>query len=150
MVKWKEEKIIEAPIEQVWDLFKDRNIKKIMPKIEEHLLLEKEDDSLGAKHSQSYYEGDNLETYLVETIAFEEGPLRKHKAVKFMMSGLFEVEYRYTLEKLDENRTKFRYEGSNKGLNMTGKTLLLAGSKKKRQETVRRFMERVNSQATKA
>lgn len=149
MVKWKEEIIIEAPIDKVWSLFMDRNVKKIMPKVEEHLLLEKEDDTLGAKHSQSYYEGSQLETYLVETTAFEDTPERKHKTVKFVMSQMFDVEYRYTLEKVDENYTKFIYEGSNKGVNMTAKALLLAGSKQKRQETVKKFMERVESEALK-
>lgn len=150
MVKWKEEIIIDAPIEQVWQLFMDRNIKRIMPKVEEHLLLEKEDNTLGAKHSQSYYAGSQLESYLVETTAFEDTPERKHKAVKFLMSGMFEVEYRYTLEKMGENQTKFHYEGSNKGANMTAKAMLLAGSKRKREETVRAFMERVKIEATKA
>lgn len=148
MVKWKEEIIIDAPIEQVWQLFMDRNIKRIMPKVEEHLLLEKEDDTLGAKHSQSYYAGSQLESYLVETTAFEDTPEHKHKSVKFLMSGMFEVEYRYTLEKMGENQTKFHYEGSNKGANMTAKAMLLAGSKRKREETVRAFMQRVKIEAT--
>ncbi|CEG22851.1 hypothetical protein BN1080_01786 [Planococcus massiliensis] len=150
MAKWKKEILIDAPIEQVWQLFMDRNVKRIMPKVEEHLLLEKEDDTLGAKHSQSYYAGSQLESYLVETIAFDDTPERKHKAVKFEMSGMFEVEYRYTLEKVNDNQTKFIYEGSNKGTNMTGKAMLLAGSKRKREETVQAFMDRVQQESMKA
>lgn len=36
MIQWKEERIIESNIENVWSLFFDKNIKKIMDKVEEH------------------------------------------------------------------------------------------------------------------
>lgn len=39
MIQWKEEIIIESNIEKVWSLFFDKNIKKIMDKVEEHTLI---------------------------------------------------------------------------------------------------------------
>lgn len=41
MIQWKEEIVINKSIEHVWSLFLDKNIKKIMPKVEEHTLIEK-------------------------------------------------------------------------------------------------------------
>lgn len=149
MVKWKEERVIPANIETVWNLFSDRNIKRLMPKVEEHLLLENDDDKVGAKHAQSYYEGKQLQSYIVETLGYEDFPDRKHRHTRFVLSQLFQVEYRYTLEKLSETETRFIYAGSQKGLTLTGKAMLLSGSKAKRQETVRTFMDRVESEALK-
>lgn len=149
MVKWKKEMVIDANIEKVWSLFQDRNIKRIMPKVEEHLLLEGEDDTKGAIHSQSYYEGTQMESYLVETLAYEDEPERKYRATTFVMGQMFKVNYAFTLEKIAENETKFIYEGSNKGVNLTGKAMLLAGSKQKREATFQNFMERVNTEAIK-
>ena len=149
MVKWKEERIIPANIEAVWSLFLDENAKRLMPKIEEHILLENNDNEAGAKHAQSYYEGSQLQSYIVETLAFEDLPERKHRHTSFTLSQLFQVDYRYTLEKKSETETRFIYEGSQKGLTMTGKAMLLSGSKAKRQETVQAFMDRVEAEAAK-
>ncbi|RNF41144.1 SRPBCC family protein [Planococcus salinus] len=143
MVKWNKEAIIEANIEKVWELFQDRNIKQIMPKIEEHQLLENNDDEAGAKHAQTYYEGSQLQTYIVETLAYDDTPDRKHRQIRFIMGQSFEVMYSFTLLKAGENRTKFIYQGHNKGVNLVGKAMLLAGNKKKAEETVTKFMERV-------
>lgn len=149
MVKWKEEKVIPMNIEKVWSLFKDKNAKKLMPKIEDHILLENNDDETGAKHAQSYFEGKQLQNYVVETIAYEDTADRKHRHTSFVLSGLFKVDYRYTLEKLPDNETRFVYEGSQKGLTITGKAMLMSGSKAKRSETVQAFMDRVEAEALK-
>ena len=149
MVKWKEEKVIPVNIEKVWSLFSDKNVKKLMPKVEDHILLENNDDETGSKHAQSYYEGKQLQNYMVETLAYEDTPEKKHRHTSFVLSQLFKVDYRYTLEKLSETETRFVYEGSQKGLTLTGKAMLLSGSKSKRNETVQAFMERVKSEALK-
>lgn len=149
MVKWKEERVIPENIETVWRLFSDKNVKRLLPKVEEHILLENNDDEAGAKHGQSYYEGTQLQYYVVETMTYEDLPERKHRHIRFVMSQLFQVDYRYTLLKMSETETRFVYEGSQKGLTMTGKAMLLSGSKTKRQETVRAFMDRVESEAGK-
>lgn len=77
MVKWREETAINAEIETVWALFLDRNMKKIFPKLEDHVLVEGKDDEAGAKHAQSFLQGSQLMTYVVETLAFEDTPERK-------------------------------------------------------------------------
>lgn len=149
MVKWKEEIVIDVDIEKVWLLFQDHAINKIMPKIHSHELMEGHDDETGAKHSQSYYEGSQLMSYLVETKQYTETENRKERIVEFVMGQSILVNYSFTLEKLEPGRTRFIYSGFNKGLTATSKMMLLAGSKKSRQATARTFMERVCAEAQK-
>lgn len=149
MVKWKEEMMIKQPIEKVWQLFLDENAKILYPKLEDHVLVENENNETGAKHAQSYMEGKQLQTYIVETKRFEDTPNRKVRHTRFEMNGLFEVIYVFTLDKKGENLTLFTYEGTQKGLTVTGKAMLMAGSKKRRNETVIDFMQRVETKAEK-
>ncbi|MGX7595804.1 SRPBCC family protein [Planococcus plakortidis] len=147
MVKWKEEMLIEAPIEQVWSLFQDEQIQRIMPKIESHELLEGKNDATGAKHAQVYTEGKQQQRYIVETLSYVDEPGRKYRETAFVMGQMFKVRYAFTLEKKSVQRTRFVYEGQNKGMNVTGKMMLLAGSKKAARNTVLNFMNRVKDQA---
>lgn len=147
LVKWREEMVIDADIEKVWSLVQDRNIKKIFPKIEDHVLVEGNDDEAGAKHAQSYYQGKQLMTYVVETLVYEESPERKQRTTSFLMNGAISVVYSYTLEKMEDGKTRFIYSGSNKGVTASAKMMLLAGSKKARQTTIGSFMERVRAEA---
>ncbi|WP_142830046.1 SRPBCC family protein [Planococcus soli] len=149
MVKWKEEMTIDASIDNVWSLFQDENIQKLMPKVEEHILLENSPDQLGAKHAQSYHEGNQLQTYIVETVGYEDLPEKKLKQTQFDMGQSFQVFYSFTLLKEGENQTRLIYEGTNKGKGLMGKAMLLSGSKKTRQQTVTAFMERVRDEALK-
>ncbi len=141
--------MIKQPIEKVWQLFLDENAKILYPKLEDHVLVENENNETGAKHAQSYMEGKQLQTYIVETKRFEDTPNRKVRHTRFEMNGLFEVIYVFTLDKKGENLTLFTYEGTQKGLTVTGKAMLLAGSKKRRNETVIDFMQRVETKAEK-
>jgi hypothetical protein len=147
LIKWKEELEIHANIERVWRLFQDENIQKIMPKIEDHQVVEKKNNTLGAKHAQSYTEGNQMITYIVETVNYVDEPDRKLKHTRFQMSGTIEVEYIIRLEKMTNLKTKLIYEGSNKGMTVTAKLMLMAGSKSKRDETVKGFMDRVKREA---
>ncbi|RAZ76784.1 SRPBCC family protein [Planococcus halotolerans] len=149
MVKWKEEMMIKQPIEKVWQLFLDENAKILYPKLEDHVLVENENNETGAKHAQSYMEGKQLQTYIVETKLFEDTPNKKVRHTQFEMNGLFEIDYIFTLDKKGEDLTLFTYEGTQKGLTVTGKAMLMAGSKKRRNETVRDFMQRVETKAEK-
>ncbi|TAA71107.1 SRPBCC family protein [Planomicrobium okeanokoites] len=149
MVKWKEEMMIKQPIEKVWQLFLDENAKILYPKLEDHVLVENENNETGAKHAQSYMEGKQLQTYIVETKLFEDTPNKKVRHTRFEMNGLFEVNYVFTLDKKGEDLTLFTYEGTQKGLTVTGKAMLIAGSKKRRNETVIDFMQRVETKAEK-
>lgn len=149
LVKWKEEIIIKQPIEQVWRLFSDENAKILYPKLEDHVLIENENDETGAKHAQSYMEGDQLQTYIVETIRFEDKPTRKIRHTRFSMNGMFQIDYIFTLDKKPDGQTLFTYEGTQKGMTLTGKAMMMAGSRKRRQETVRDFVQRVEMTAKK-
>lgn len=138
---------IHTNIERVWRLFQDENIQKIMPKIEDHQVVEKRNNTKGAKHAQSYTEGNQLVTYIVETVDYVDEADRKLKHTHFQMSGTIEVEYIIRLEKVSNSTTKLIYEGSNKGMTLTAKLMLMAGSKTKRDETVKGFMDRVKREA---
>jgi hypothetical protein len=149
MIQWKEETIIEANIEQVWELFLDKNIKKIMPKVEEHTLIEKMEVEVGAKHQQKYREGKRVETYIVDTLAYVNKPEKKVKQISFVLGKAFEINLTFTLEKLEDRNTKFIYEGQNKGVNFVGRAMLKLGSEKSNNQVVQEFMERVKQEAMK-
>ena len=147
MVKWKEQMVIEAPINRVWELFQDEQIQRIMPKVESHDLLEGENNATGAKHAQVYTEGKQQQRYIVETLAYADEPDRKYKLLFLMMLSSSFVLIELSLEQETDQRTRFIYEGENKGMNITGKMMLLAGSKKAARKTVLNFMGRVKEQA---
>lgn len=147
MVKWKEQMVINAPIEKVWKLFQDEQIQRIMPKVESHDLLEGENNATGAKHAQVYTEGKQQQRYIVETLSYIDEPDRKYRETTFEMGDMFKVRYGFSLEKESSQSTRFIYEGQNKGISVTGKMMLLAGSKKAARNTVLNFMNRVKEQA---
>lgn len=147
MIQWKEETIIEANIEQVWELFLDKNIKKIMPKVEENTLIEKAEGEVGAKHQQKYREGKRVETYIVDTLAYENKPEKKLKQISFILGKAFDINLKFILEKLDDGNTKFIYEGQNKGVNFVGRAMLKLGSEKSNNKVVQEFMEKVKQEA---
>jgi hypothetical protein len=149
VIQWNEETIIEANIEKVWSLFFDENIKKIMPKVEEHTIIEKTEVEVGAKHQQKYREGKRVETYIVETLAFEDSPDKKHKQISFVLGKAFNISLTFTLIKIDENHTKFIYEGQNEGVNFVGRAMLKLGSEKSNNLVVKEFMDKVEQEALK-
>lgn len=148
-MKWKEETIIKQPIDKVWQLFSDENAKLLYPKLEDHVLLENENDETGAKHAQSYMEGKQLQTYIVETVRYEDSPNRKIRHTRFVMNSMFQIDYIFTLDKKTDGHTLLTYEGEQKGVTVTGKAMLIAGSKKRREETIRDFLQRVEANAEK-
>ncbi|MFE8697401.1 SRPBCC family protein [Cytobacillus sp. FJAT-53684] len=147
MIQWKEEVIIKTNIEKIWHLFFDKNIKKIMPKVEEHILIEKTEEQVGAKHQQTYREGKRLETYIVETLAYEDHVNKKQKQIRFVLGKAFEISLTFILVKIDETHTKFIYEGQNKGVNFVGRAMLKLGSEKSNNKVVKEFMEKVEEEA---
>jgi hypothetical protein len=149
MIQWKEGTIIEANIEKVWSLFFDKNIKKIMPKVEEHTIIEKTEVEAGAKHQQKYREGKRVETYIVETLAFEDTLDKKHKQISFVLGKAFKISLGFTLLKIDDQHTKFIYEGNNEGVNFVGRAMLKLGSEKSNNIVVKEFMEKVEQEALK-
>ncbi|CDQ17806.1 Polyketide cyclase / dehydrase and lipid transport [Halobacillus karajensis] len=148
MIQWENERIIHASIEEVWELFRDYNIKRIMPKVEEHELIEKSETTVGAKHRQTYREGKRLETYTVETLDYEDSPERKYKEIAFVIGRAFEVTASFKLVKIDDNRTRFVYAGQNKGVNFIGKAMMKLANKKGNERVVEEFLDRVENEAT--
>lgn len=149
MIEWNEQRVIDADIETIWSLFKDDKIQRIMPKLERHVLIEKKEDEVGAKHEQTYREGKRLETYIVETLAYEDAPDRKLKRLHFVLANIFEVNLTFTLLKMNEEQTRFIYKGSNKGVNVVGKAMLKMGGPTNT-ATVSAFMDLVEKEALKA
>ncbi len=149
MIQWKEEKVIPANIETVWSLFSDKNIKRIMPKVEEHILIEKSETEAGAKHRQTYREGKRLETYIVDTLIYEDREEEKKKQIQFVLGKAFEVILTFTLIKVDESHTRLLYEGENKGVNFVGRAMLKLAGKKSNLDVVMEFLERVQAEAMK-
>lgn len=149
MIQWKEEKMIPANIETVWSLFSDKNIKRIMPKVEEHILIEKSETEAGAKHRQTYREGKRLETYIVDTLIYEDRKEEKKKQIQFVLGKAFEVTLTFTLIKVDESHTRLIYKGENKGVNFVGRSMLKLAGKKSNHDVVMEFLERVQAEAMK-
>ncbi|WP_223703130.1 SRPBCC family protein [Sutcliffiella deserti] len=149
MIQWKDERVIEANIEKVWELFLDKNITKTMPKVEEHTLIEKTEGEVGAKHQQKYREGKRVETYIVETLAYENHYDKKRKQIGFVLGKAFEMNLTFTLERIDDSHTKFIYEGYNKGVNFVGRAMLKLGSEKSNNKVVKEYMDRVEEEALK-
>ncbi|MGS2777586.1 SRPBCC family protein [Robertmurraya sp. GLU-23] len=149
MIQWKEEKVIPTNIEKVWNLFSDKNIKRIMPKVEEHILIEKSETEAGAKHRQTYREGKRLETYIVDTLIYENREEEKKKQIQFVLGKAFEVTLTFTLIKVDDSHTRLIYEGENKGVNFVGRAMLKLAGKKSNHDVVIEFLERVQTEAMK-
>lgn len=149
MIQWSEDSIIETNIEKVWSLFLDKNIQKIMPKVEEHILIENNENEIGAKHQQSYREGKRVETYIVNTLDYVDTETSKKKQISFVLANAFETNLTFKLEKIDENHTKLTYEGSNKGVNFVGRAMLKLGNKKGAMKVVEEFLQRVKQEAMK-
>ncbi|EUJ23633.1 hypothetical protein PGRAN_08243 [Listeria grandensis FSL F6-0971] len=149
MQTWNEEMVIEANIEVIWNLFQLENMPRIMPQIIENEVIEKKEGVVGSKYRQKYQEGKRVETYIVEDLAHEDTPNRKHNTSGFVLAKAFKIETSFTLEKIDENSTRFFYSGSNQGVNFLGKALMKLGSSKNNDKVVVDFMKRVETEALK-
>ncbi|WP_339292025.1 SRPBCC family protein [Paenibacillus sp. FSL W8-0187] len=149
MIQWKEDITIAAHIDKVWELFSDQHIRRIMPKVEEHTLIEKNETEAGAKHRQTYREGKRAETYIVETLVYEDLQDKKRKKIRFVLGNAFEVTLSFTLHKLDPAHTQFIYEGQNLGVNFVGRAMLKLGSQKSNNQSVQDFLQRVEQEAMK-
>ncbi|WP_233569534.1 SRPBCC family protein [Planomicrobium sp. Y74] len=141
------ERIIHLNIEKVWSLFSDVNIQKIMPQVEKHELIEKTEQEVGAKHLQTYKEGKRTETYIVETLVYEDEPDKKYKQIFFVLGKAFEVDLCFSLLRLGENETKFTYSGCNQGLNFIDRAMMEMANNKSNLKTVEAFLDRVEQEA---
>ncbi|EUJ42488.1 SRPBCC family protein [Listeria riparia] len=149
MITWNEEMVIEANIEVIWNLFQLENIQRIMPQIIENEVIEMKEGIVGSRYRQKYQEGKRVETYIVEDLAHEDAPERKHNTSGFVLAKAFKIETSFTLEKIDERSTRFIYSGFNQGINFLGKALMKLGGSKNNDKVVADFMKRVETEALK-
>lgn len=149
MIQWKEETIISANIEKVWNLFLEENMSRIMPKVIENKPVHLTEEVTGSKYQQKYQEGKRVETYIVETLGYEKSDNKKYKRIGFVLAKAFEIDLSFTLEKVDESHTKFIYEGHNKGRNFVGRAMLKLGGEKNNKKVVGDFLELVKKEAEK-
>ncbi|HLG27956.1 MAG TPA: SRPBCC family protein [Paenisporosarcina sp.] len=146
-MKWAEERLIDAPIDVVWNLFEEEQAKRIMPKVVENLWLEKKPEVKGSTYQQTYQEGKRNETYVVEIVEYENADHRKHKRIQFQLARAFEMNLTFTMEKVSEQQTKFIYAGSNQGINFVGRAMLKLGSKVNGNQVIYDFLDRVEQEA---
>jgi hypothetical protein len=147
MITWNEEKVIPVNIERIWVLFSDENLQRIMPNVVEHTPIEKKEGIVGSKYRQSYKEGRRVETYIVETLEYENIDSKKHIRIGFTLGKAFEIETAFTLLKIDESNTRFIYTGHNKGINFLGKVMLKIAGDKNNNKVVQDFMDKVETEA---
>ncbi|OZM58088.1 hypothetical protein CIB95_00470 [Lottiidibacillus patelloidae] len=145
MKKWTSEIEINAPIEKVWDLFDGslENMQKIMPQVIENTPVKETEEKVGSVTRQKYKEGKRVEEYDVETLLYKNEPNEKELKVGFTLAKMFEITAHYKLEKIDENRTFFKYTVTNKALKWFVKFFLLFATEK----VVTQFMKRVKKVA---
>lgn len=146
-MKWKEERLIDAPINVLWTLFEEEQAIRIMPKVVENRWIDKKPGMDKSTYEQTYQEGKRKETYMVEIVEFEDTENRKHKRIQFQLAHAFEMNLAFSLEKVNDQQTKFIYAGSNKGINFVGRAMLKLGSGKKSDQVIHEFMDRVEQEA---
>lgn len=149
MIEWKEEIVIPANIETVWKLFGDDQVKRIMPNVVERKPLDVKEGVAGSTYTETYQEGKRKETYTGTILEFEDSPAKKHKKTEFVLAKAFKIENTFTLEKVDEQTTRFIYGGKNEGINFLGRALLKLGGTKSNQKVVTDFLNLVKEEALK-
>lgn len=143
MIQWNEQRIIAAPIDQVWALFSDDQLQRIMPQLEKHQLIEGLPNRVGSKYAQQTRMASRLVSYVMEITAYTDLPEQKRKDIHFVAAGLFKITLSFALSRLDAKQTLFVYSGSNKGANLLGKTLLKLDLQDSSKQQVEELMERV-------
>lgn len=149
-MKWKKEIDIEAPIETVWNLFDEAHPQRVMPKVDTNEWIVKNEPLTGSSYTQTYREGKRTESYLVTIEEFIDEPDHKKKTIQFILANLFETKLTFEMKQLTERKTRFRYIGSNEGINFTGKMMLKLGKKQENGgPVVEEFIQRVKREAEK-
>lgn len=146
-ITWSETIDIQAPIEQVWDLFSLENQPKIMPGVIATKPLEIKEGGIGSTYLQTYREGKKTMEYVVEDLDHHESPDMKYNQSGFTLAKMFSIKVAYLLEKLDDVSTRFTYSGSNEGINWLGKLMLKVMPKSQNQKVVLGFVDRVKNMA---
>lgn len=146
MKEWSKDIEINAPIEQVWKLFNGslEDMQKIMPNVIENTLIKETENVVGTVYRQKYREGKRVQEYDVETLEYQNKEDFKRMKVGFNLANMFEITATYEMNRLDENKTYFRYTTTNNPQKWFLRLLVkLANSDK----VVVQFVERVKQVA---
>ena len=145
MKQWTKEIEIDAPIEQVWQLFDGslENMQKIMPQVVENKPITITDEMVGSMYLQKYKEGKRVMEYEVETLEYSDSSDEKKMKVGFTLANMFDITARYELVKLNDHKTSFTYTTTNRPLKWFVKLFLLFGNDK----VVVEFVQRVKKVA---
>ncbi|CAH0344934.1 SRPBCC family protein [Bacillus sp. CECT 9360] len=150
MKQWTKYIEIQAPIEQVWELFNnDAQMQKIMPQVVENKPVKITEEVVGSIYRQKYKEGKRIEEYDVQTLEYEDFPDHKKLKVGFTLANMFEITAFYELNKINENTTFFRYTATNRALKWFVKLFLLFANDKMVVEFVKKVKSVAESESNK-
>ncbi|GEL07751.1 SRPBCC family protein [Salisediminibacterium halotolerans] len=133
MVKtWKQDVVIQAPIEQVSHYFEGglAERQKIMPNVTKHEPVAVTEKTVGSVYRQAYQKGNRTEEYDVHITEYYNSCENKRLEEKYILGGIFEITTRYELEKLDESKVQMTYTMTNKPLKWYVKPFLFFASHK--------------------
>jgi len=141
MKKWTKEIEINAPIEQVWELFNGslENMQKIMPQVIMNTPIKLTENQIGSIYRQQYKERNRIQEYDVETLDYIDSPAHKCLQVGFSLAKMFEITAFYELFKVSDHTTKFKYIVTNQALGVLGQLFLAFSTDK----IVIKFVEKV-------
>jgi hypothetical protein len=143
MKQWTKEIEIDAPIEQIWDLFDGslEKMQKMMPQVISHTPIKVTEEGVGSIYRQQYKEGKRIEEYDVETLEYLDTSDKKKLKIGFNLANWFEITADYEITKINEHKTLFKYTATNEPLKAIFKLFLFFANDK----VVVKFVERVKS-----
>ncbi len=147
MIQWKEEIGIDAGIEAVWTLFRIENMHRIMPNIAANEWKDRKEGVVGSTFLQTYREGKRTETYEVSILDYKDEPEEKRMRLAFVLAKAFEVDFTFTLQRVEERRTRLIYEGSNRGVNFVGRAMMKLGGESNNRKVVTDFLQKAEREA---
>lgn len=133
MVKtWKQDTVIQAPLEQVWHYFDGglNERQKIMPYVTKHEPVTVTDDVVGSVYRQAYQKGNRAEEYDVHVTDYETSEDKKRLQEEYVLGGIFEITTLYEFEKQDEFTVHMTYTMSTRPLKWYVKPFLFFASHK--------------------
>ncbi|MFD1038263.1 SRPBCC family protein [Virgibacillus byunsanensis] len=141
MKQWSKDTEINAPINNVWELFNGslEDMQKIMPNVVENTPITETVEGVGSVFRQKYQEGKRVQEYDVETLIYTDQPDYKELKIGFTLARLSEITAHYELRKIDDETTFFRYTTTNRPLKWLLRILMpLVGDR-----VVVKFVDRV-------
>jgi hypothetical protein len=147
VIQWKEEIGIDAGIEAVWTLFRIENMHRIMPNIAANEWKDRKEGVVGSTFLQTYREGKRTETYEVSILDYKDEPEEKRMRLAFVLAKAFEVDFTFTLQRVEERRTRLIYEGSNRGVNFVGRAMMKLGGESNNRKVVTDFLQKAEREA---